>query len=56
MDISLQLINRDSGLKNKITPILSNRAKRELEIKNNNKIKIIYGLQIKHENIVLRFD
>ena len=53
---AIKLINRDSGLKNKLTPILSNRAKRELEIKNNNKIKIIYGLQIKHENIVLRFD
>ena len=48
---AIKLINRDSGL----TPILSNRAKRDLELKKNNKIKVIYGLQVKHAKVILSF-
>tara|TARA_R110000765_G_scaffold73161_1_gene142985 strand:- start:958 stop:1506 length:549 start_codon:yes stop_codon:yes gene_type:complete len=53
---AIRLINNDSGLVNKIVPILSNRAKRDLELKKNSKNRIIYGLQIKHEKITLHFN
>ena len=52
---AIGLLNKDPNLKDKITPVISNKMKRELEKKKNKKIKTYYGLISKQGNFVLTF-
>lgn len=53
---AIRLFNNDPKLKNKIEPVISNKVKRELEIKKKNKIKRYYGLVYKKGNFIVSFD
>ena len=53
---AIKLFNNDPKLKNKIEPIISNKVKRELEIKKKNKIKRYYGLVYKKGSFIVTFD
>jgi hypothetical protein len=52
---AIGLLNKDPNLKEKITPVISNKMKRQLEKKKNKKIKTYYGLISKHGSFVLTF-
>tara|TARA_R110000772_G_scaffold14511_4_gene41847 strand:- start:493 stop:1041 length:549 start_codon:yes stop_codon:yes gene_type:complete len=53
---AIGLLNKDPNLKEKITPIISNKMKRKIEKNNNKKIKKYYGLIYKTGNFTLYFD
>tara|TARA_R110001592_G_scaffold278672_1_gene545959 strand:+ start:684 stop:1232 length:549 start_codon:yes stop_codon:yes gene_type:complete len=52
---AIGLLNKDPNLKDKITPVISNKMKRQLEKKKNKKIKTYYGLISKQGSFVLTF-
>ena len=53
---AIRLFNKDPKLNEKITPIISNRIKREMEIKKKNKVKTYYGIIIKSGSFEINFD
>ena len=52
---AITLLNKDPNLKEKITPVISNKMKKQLEKKKNKKIKTYYGLISKKGKFVLEF-
>ncbi len=53
---AIKLFNKDPKLKEKIEPIISNRIKKELELKKKHKVKRYYGLVIKDGTFTVCFD
>ena len=53
---AIRLLNQDPNLKEKIEPIISNRMKKQIELKKNKKVKHYYGLIQKRGNYVVTFD
>ncbi len=53
---AIRLLNQDPNLKEKIEPIISNKMKKKIELKKNNKTKHYYGLIHKKGNYVVVFD
>lgn len=53
---AIRLFNNDSKLKEKIEPIISNRVKKELELKKKHKVKTYYGLISKKGDFIISFD
>lgn len=53
---AIRLFNLDPKLKNKIEPIISNKVKKDLNMKEKNKKKIYYGLIIKRDKFYINFD
>lgn len=53
---AIRLFNNDPKLNEKIKPIISNRVKREMEIKKKNKVKTYYGIIIKSGSFEINFD
>ena len=53
---AIGLLNQDPNLKEKITPVISNKMKRQLEKKKNKKIKTYYGLISKEGKFILTFN
>ncbi len=54
---AIEKINKDPNLKQKIKPVISNRMKKQLEKKKENKkIKTYYGLICKEGNFTINFD
>tara|TARA_R110000744_G_scaffold46268_1_gene102447 strand:- start:554 stop:1102 length:549 start_codon:yes stop_codon:yes gene_type:complete len=53
---AIRLLNEDPKLKEKIEPIISNKMKKQIELKKNKKSKYYYGLITKKGNYVVTFD
>ena len=53
---AIRLFNNDPKLKEKIEPIISNRVKKEIELKKKHKVKNYYGLIYKNGNFIISFD
>jgi len=53
---AIRLFNKDPKLDNKLSPIISNRVKKQLELKQKNKVKKYYGLIVNKGKFVLSFD
>ena len=53
---AIRLFNKDPKVVDKIVPIISNRIKKELELKKKKKVKHYYGLIIKEGGFTVVFD
>lgn len=53
---AIRLFNSDPQIKEKIVPIISNRVKKELQLKKKHKVKTYYGLIYKKGNFIVSFD
>lgn len=53
---AIRLLNEDPKLKEKIEPIISNKMKKKIELKNKKKVKRYYGLISKEGSFTLSFD
>ena len=53
---AIKLFNKDPKLKEEINPIISNRVKREINLKKKNKVKKYYGIIVKHGSFEITFD
>lgn len=53
---AIRLFNEDPKVKDKIVPIISNRVKKDLELKKKKKVNHYYGLITKEGNFEITFD
>ena len=53
---AIKLLNNDPKLKDKIKPIISNKVKKQLELKKKHKVKRYYGLISKQGSFIVSFD
>lgn len=53
---AIRLFNKDPNIKEKIDPIISNRVKKELELKKKYKVKTYYGLISKKGEFLISFE
>ena len=53
---AIRLLNEDPNLKKKIEPIISNKMKKQIELKKKKKVKHYYGLIQKRGEYVVTFD
>ena len=53
---AIKLLNKDTKLKDKIKPVISNKMRKQMNLKKSKKSKIYYGLKIKNEEFILSFD
>ena len=53
---AIKLFNKDPKLSEEIKPIISNRVKKQLEVKKKNKVKKYYGIIVKHGLFEISFD
>ena len=53
---AIRLLNKDPSLKEQIEPIVSNRMKKQIELKRNKKVQTHYGLVINRGLFEIRFD
>ena len=53
---AIRLLNKDPYLKDKITPVISNRMRKQIDLKKNKKVKRYYGLIYKPGSYTIIFD
>tara|TARA_R110000744_G_scaffold13144_1_gene38515 strand:+ start:147 stop:695 length:549 start_codon:yes stop_codon:yes gene_type:complete len=53
---AIRLLNNDPNLKDKIEPIISNKMKKQIEVKKKKKVKNYYGLISKSGDYIVTFD
>jgi len=53
---AIRLLNKDINLKDKIEPIISNKMKKQIEVKKKKKVKNYYGLISKRGDYLVTFD